>query len=61
MSLNIWVAKISTKVDQVVDTFYVQDLSGAKVEGDELILKIKKILSRSWRGLETLRLEPDGF
>jgi len=44
MGLNIWMAKISTKVDQVVDTLYVQDLSGAKVEEDEPILKIKKNL-----------------
>jgi len=32
MGLNLWMARISTKVDQVVDVFYIQDLSGAKVE-----------------------------
>jgi len=44
MGLSIWMAKISTKVDQVVDTFYVQDLSGAKVQGTDIILKMKNNL-----------------
>ncbi len=34
MGLNLWMARISTKVDQVVDVFYIQDLSGAKVEDE---------------------------
>jgi len=29
--LDIWVAKIATKVDQVVDVFYVRDVNGQKV------------------------------
>ena len=29
--LDIWVAKISTKVDQVVDVFYVRDFNGQKI------------------------------
>jgi [protein-PII] uridylyltransferase len=37
MGLNLWMARISTKVDQVVDVFYVQDLSGAKIEDQEKI------------------------
>jgi [protein-PII] uridylyltransferase len=43
MGLNLWMARISTKVDQVVDVFYIQNLSGAKLE-EEMILKIKKEL-----------------
>ena len=35
-------ARISTKVDQVVDVFYIQDLSGEKVEDEEKISMIKK-------------------
>ncbi len=31
--LDIWVAKIATKVDQVVDVFYVRDSQGHKVGG----------------------------
>ncbi len=42
MGLNLWMARISTKVDQVVDVFYIQDLSGEKVEGEEEISMIKK-------------------
>lgn len=33
--LNIWVAKIATKVDQVVDVFYVRDEHGEKVDTPE--------------------------
>ncbi len=30
--LDIWVAKIATKIDQVVDVFYVRDFDGQKVD-----------------------------
>ncbi|MGD2268967.1 MAG: [protein-PII] uridylyltransferase [Desulfobacterales bacterium] len=33
--LDIWVAKISTKVDQVVDVFYVRDFDGQKADSPE--------------------------
>jgi [protein-PII] uridylyltransferase len=39
--LNIWVAKIATKADQVVDVFYVWDLGGQKVDSDEQAENIK--------------------
>ena len=39
--LNIWVAKIATKVDQVVDVFYVRDLNGQKVNSPEQEEEIK--------------------
>jgi len=35
--LNIHFAKISTKVDQVVDVFYVTDLDGQKIRDEEQI------------------------
>jgi [protein-PII] uridylyltransferase len=46
--LDIWVAKIATKVDQVVDVFYVRDLNGEKVDSQDQEEKIKKTI------LETL-------
>jgi [protein-PII] uridylyltransferase len=46
--LNIWVAKIATKADQVVDVFYVRDLNGEKVDSPDQEEKIKKTI------LETL-------
>jgi [protein-PII] uridylyltransferase len=46
--LDIWVAKIATKVDQVVDVFYVRDLNGEKVDSPDQEEKIKKTI------LETL-------
>jgi [protein-PII] uridylyltransferase len=40
VGLSIAMARISTKVDQVVDVFYVQDLSGSKIEDPQFIEKI---------------------
>jgi [protein-PII] uridylyltransferase len=39
--LNIWVAKIATKADQVVDVFYVRDLNGDKVDEPDQVTEIK--------------------
>jgi len=44
LGLFISVSKISTKVDQVADTFYVQDIFGQKVTQPEKIEELKKIL-----------------
>ncbi len=41
--LDVWVAKIATKVDQVVDVFYVRDSQGNKV-GRELAAEIEQKL-----------------
>ncbi len=39
--LDVWVAKIATHVDQVVDVFYVRDFDGQKVDapGEEKVIK----------------------
>jgi [protein-PII] uridylyltransferase len=39
--LDIWVAKIATKVDQVVDVFYVRDFDGEKIDDAEQVAAIK--------------------
>jgi [protein-PII] uridylyltransferase len=39
--LNIWVAKIATKADQVVDVFYVWDLNGQKVDSEDQVKQIE--------------------
>jgi [protein-PII] uridylyltransferase len=39
--LNIWVAKIATKADQVVDVFYVRDVNGQKADSPEQVANIK--------------------
>jgi [protein-PII] uridylyltransferase len=39
--LNIWVAKIATKADQVVDVFYVWDLNGQKIDEPDQVTEIK--------------------
>jgi len=46
LELSIAMARISTKVDQVVDVFYVQDLSGGKIADEEFIEKIKEELKK---------------
>jgi [protein-PII] uridylyltransferase len=43
--LDIWVAKIATKVDQVVDVFYVRDFDGEKVDSKEQEIEIQKSIS----------------
>jgi [protein-PII] uridylyltransferase len=39
--LNIWVAKIATKADQVVDVFYVRDVNGQKVDLPDQVADLK--------------------
>ena len=43
--LDVWVSIISTKVDQVVDVFYVRDFDGQKVDAPDRVLAIKKALA----------------
>lgn len=40
--LDIWVAKIATRVDQVVDVFYVRDFDGEKVDRSEEVGGIRE-------------------
>ena len=35
LGLDVWVAKIATKIDQVVDVFYVRDFDGQKIDSKE--------------------------
>jgi [protein-PII] uridylyltransferase len=44
LELDIWVAKIATKVDQVVDVFYVRDISGQKVDDPQRVAAIREAL-----------------
>ncbi|MBW2570240.1 MAG: HD domain-containing protein, partial [Deltaproteobacteria bacterium] len=45
-NLDIRVAKIATKIDQVVDVFYVRDFEGQKVDSKEQINKIKETIEQ---------------
>ncbi|NLC70206.1 MAG: [protein-PII] uridylyltransferase [Desulfuromonadaceae bacterium] len=42
MNLTIGVSKISTKVDQVADTFYVKDIFGSKITQAEKLAELEK-------------------
>ncbi|MFO8084310.1 MAG: [protein-PII] uridylyltransferase [Desulfobacterales bacterium] len=50
--LDIWVAKIATKVDQVVDAFYVRDFDGQKVDTPEQEAMIKKTILSALANIE---------
>ncbi|MFZ5569486.1 MAG: [protein-PII] uridylyltransferase [Thermodesulfobacteriota bacterium] len=39
--LDVWIAKIATKVDQVVDVFYVRDLFGQKVDDPHRVERVR--------------------
>jgi [protein-PII] uridylyltransferase len=44
LGLDVWVSKIATKADQVVDVFYVRDFDGQKIDAPEQVEKIKATL-----------------
>ncbi len=44
LELDIWVAKIATKIDQVVDVFYVRDISGQKVDDPQRVAAVREAL-----------------
>jgi [protein-PII] uridylyltransferase len=44
--LDVRVAKIGTKVDQVADIFYVRDLDGQKVDNPDIVAGIKSTVER---------------
>lgn len=41
LGLDVWVSKIATKVDQVVDVFYVRDFDGQRVDSKDQEYRIK--------------------
>jgi [protein-PII] uridylyltransferase len=51
--LDVWVAKIATKVDQVVDVFYVRDFDGQKVDSPDQVEKIKTSIKEVLPGFKT--------
>jgi [protein-PII] uridylyltransferase len=42
--LDVWIAKIATNVDQVVDIFYVRDFDGLKIDSPVQMESIKKTI-----------------
>jgi len=52
LGLDVWISKIATKVDQVVDVFYVRDFDGQKVDFEEQEEKIKTALFQVIRKFE---------
>ena len=45
--LDVWVAKIATKADQVVDVFYVRDFDGQKVDSPEEVTVVKEAIKQT--------------
>ncbi|HHP7233900.1 MAG TPA: [protein-PII] uridylyltransferase [Desulfobacterales bacterium] len=56
--LDIWVAKIATKVDQVVDVFYVRDFDGQKVDAADQVAEIKAAVEERLIKVPAIRTEP---
>jgi len=48
--LDICIARIGTKADQVVDVFYVRDLDGQKVSSDAQVAYIKRVIQQTLAG-----------
>ena len=46
-------AKIATKVDQVVDVFYVRDFDGQKIDLPDQVEKIKTTIQEVLPGFKT--------
>jgi len=44
--LDVWVSKIATKVDQVIDIFYVRDFDGQKVDSADQVAAIKDAIAK---------------
>lgn len=53
--LDIWVAKIATKVDQVVDVFYVRDFDGQKVDAPHQVAAVKAAIMEILPGEDPIR------
>jgi len=53
--LDIWVAKIATKVDQVVDVFYVRDFDGQKVDAPQQVAAVKAAIKEILPGEDPIR------
>ncbi|MCD6319134.1 MAG: [protein-PII] uridylyltransferase [Candidatus Desulfofervidaceae bacterium] len=47
LGLNIHLAKVSTRLDQVVDVFYVEEKKGGKIDTPERLKEIKKALEKT--------------
>jgi [protein-PII] uridylyltransferase len=45
--LDIWVAKIATKADQVIDVFYVRNFDGQKVDNTAKVVAIKEAIKKA--------------
>jgi [protein-PII] uridylyltransferase len=44
--LDIWVAKVATRVDQVVDVFYVRSFDGEKVDDPDQVVAIRETVEQ---------------
>jgi len=42
--MDVWVAKIATKADQVVDVFYIRDVDGQKIDTPEQEARLKSAI-----------------
>ena len=50
--LDVWVAKIATNVDHVIDVFYVRDYDGQKVDSPEQVAAIQSAVQKALPGID---------
>jgi [protein-PII] uridylyltransferase len=55
--MDVWVAKIATKADQVVDVFYIRDVDGQRVDTPELEKKLTSAILEMLEGTEKNQIE----
>lgn len=58
--LDVWVAKIATHVDQVVDVFYVRDFDGQKVDTPDHVAQIKETVMKALPSQPNTSIEKEG-
>ena len=57
--LDVWVAKIATRADQIVDVFYVRDFDGQKVEAADHVAEIRKAIEAVVSNQDPMDGKPD--
>jgi [protein-PII] uridylyltransferase len=58
LALSVHFAKVATRLDQIVDVFYVTDLDGKKIGDDERLLSIRQTLASK---IDEFLMSPQGL
>ncbi len=56
LELDIWIAKVATRADRVIDVFYVRDMFGQKIRDDDRIAFFKRTIEQALEAPEEVGL-----